>query len=255
MARKARWLVAIGALGVTSALAQSAPEGEQTRSLWRIVLDGLEWPGYLIIAGSVATIMLIVEHFLTVRRSEIAPAEQLKKARQAIERRDLRGCHTLLRQSRTFFAQVMTAALPHATHGVEAMRATAMEKSSELGGRMYRKVEYLNILGNLGPLMGLLGTVLGMIFAFGALGDGGSEGGGQGGQLARGISLALVNTLLGLTLAVLGIGFYGACRNRIEAFTTEATVEALDLLERLRAAPRNYVDPPVEASRAPAAEV
>ena len=48
-------------------------------------------------------------------------------------------------------------------------------------------------------------------------------------------------------LAVLGIGFFGACRNRIEAFTTEATVEALDLLEYLRAAPRGYGDPPVAA--------
>ncbi|MCA9244230.1 MAG: MotA/TolQ/ExbB proton channel family protein [Phycisphaerales bacterium] len=247
MPRQARWLIAIGVLSCTVAFAQTEADGPQTRSLWAIVLDGLEWPGYLVIAGSVATIMLIVEHFLTVRRSEIAPAEQIKKARQAIERRDLRGCHTMLRSSRTFFAQVMTAALPHAAHGVDAMRSTAIEKSSELGGRMYRKVEYLNILGNLGPLMGLLGTVLGMIFAFGALGDGGSEGGGQGGQLARGISLALVNTLLGLTLAVLGIGFFGACRNRIEAFTTEATVEALDLLEYLRAAPRGYGDPPVAA--------
>ena len=112
----------------------------------------------------------------------------------------------------------MTAALQHGRHGFDAMHEAATEKSGELSGRMFRKAEYLNILGNLGPLLGLLGTVWGMIEAFGELGAAG--GGGGGGQLAAGISKALVNTLAGLGLAILGIGFFGVCRNRIEALTT-----------------------------------
>jgi biopolymer transport protein ExbB len=114
------------------------------------------------------------------------------------------------------------------------MHEAALEKSGELSGRMYRKAEYLNIIGNLGPLLGLLGTVWGMIEAFGSLGAGGGQAGA--GDLAGGISKALVNTLLGLALAIVGIGFFGVCRNRIESLTVTGTVAALDLLEYFRPA-------------------
>jgi len=70
-----------------------------------------------------------------------------------------------------------------------------------------------------------------MIDAFGSLG---AAGGAAGGQLADGISKALVNTAAGLALAIVGIGFFGVCRNRIDALTTAATVSTLDLLEYFR---------------------
>jgi biopolymer transport protein ExbB len=132
------------------------------------------------------------------------------------------------------------------------MHEAAMEKSGELSGRMFRKVEFLNIFGNLGPLMGLLGTVWGMIIAFGAMGAGGGEA--DAGGLARGISLALVNTMLGLGLAVMGLGFFGVCRNRVDSLTVAATVEALDLLEYFRpAAQRSSSNDARRAAKAEAA--
>ncbi len=206
-------------------------------SLWNVVWTGLEWPGFLILAGSVTILTLIVEHFITVRRATIAPVEQVRRARELIERRSLSDCFNAMRQSSTFFAQVMTASLQHARHGFEAMHAAALEKSGELSGRLFRKVEYMNILGNLGPLLGLLGTVLGMIVAFAGLGSAGGQAGADAGALARGISLALVNTLLGLALAIIGVGFFGVCRNRVDALTVQATVQALDLLEFFRSSP------------------
>lgn len=225
--------------------------------MWNIIADGIQWPAYFIIAGSFAAIALIVEHFLTIRESTIVPADQIKRARQLIELRKFRECLATTRKSSTFFAQSMTAALKHARHGFDAMHSAAMEKSGELTGRMFRKVEYLNILGNLGPLMGLFGTVYGMIIAFGALGAGGGEAGSDSGELARGISLALVNTLLGLALAIIGLGFFGWCRNRVDGLTIRATVQTLDLLEYFRPAPaatseaqaRKAAPPPAAAAR------
>ena len=167
-------------------------------------------------------------------RSTICPKDEIQKARQMIEGRAFRECLDVMQKSRTFFARTMTASLQHARHGFDAMHEAAVEKSGELSGKMFRKVEYLNIIGNLGPLMGLVGTVLGMIVAFQAMGSGGGEAGA--GELAKGISLALANTLLGLSLAVVGIGSFGICRNRIDSYTVEATVESLDLLEYFRPA-------------------
>lgn len=231
-------------LGVAApALAQGPPAGGE-QSLLDIFYQGIEVPTYFILVGSVVAMALIVEHFLNVRRATVAPLDQVKRAKQQIEARDFRQCLDGLRASRTFFAQTMTAALQHARHGFDAMHEAAIEKSGELTGRMFRKAEYLNILGNLGPLLGLLGTVWGMIEAFGAL----EATGGQGGSdLAGGISKALVNTLLGLALAIIGIGFFGVCRNRIDALSVSATVEVLDLLEYFRPAPQRSAKAPTRS--------
>ncbi len=227
------WGLALSGLFVSSTWAQG-DAGPGHQSLLQIIWEGIEVPTYFIVAGSIVAIALIVEHFLVVRRSTISPAEQVRRAREQIETRNFRECLDELRRSRTFFAQLMTAALQHARHGFDAMHEAALEKSGELSGRMYRKAEFLNIIGNLGPLLGLLGTVWGMIEAFGSLGAAGGQAGA--GDLASGISKALVNTLLGLALAIVGIGFFGVCRNRIESATVAATVSALDLLEYFRPA-------------------
>jgi biopolymer transport protein ExbB len=218
------------------AVAQENAEGGQ--SLLDVFFNGIEWPAYFILAGSVVAITLIIEHFLTIRRASIAPVDQVKKAKEQIENRNFRECMDGLKNSHTFFASVMTAALGNARYGFDAMHEAALEKSGENSGRMFRKAEYLNILGNLGPLLGLLGTVWGMIIAFGDMAATGGAASGEAaegaGGLARGISLALVNTLLGLSLAIIGLGFFGVCRNRIDSMTVHATVEALDVLEYFR---------------------
>lgn len=246
-----RWLgVAAVGLGPGASAWAQADAGAHP-SLLQIIRDGIELPTYFIVAGSIVTLALIVEHFIVVRRSSIAPPDQVRRSKSQIEARDFRACLDTLRRSRTFFAQVMTAALHHARHGFDAMHEAALEKSGELSGRMFRKAEYLNIIGNLGPLLGLLGTVWGMIEAFGSLGTGGGQAGA--GDLAGGISKALVNTLLGLALAILGIGFFGVCRNRIESLTVAATVDVLDLLEYFRPIPTTAAPRPPDRPATPPA--
>ncbi len=251
--RRAGLIGLVVAVAGPVALAWGQPvEGGATQSILEIFWQGIELPTYLIVAGSAAAVALVVEHFLTVRRVSICPVEQVRRARTNIERRRFRECLDEVQKSSTFFARVMAAALKHARHGFDAMHAAALEKSGELSGQMQRKVEYLNIMGNLGPLLGLLGTVWGMIEAFGALGAAGGQAGA--GDLATGISKALVNTLLGLALGIVGLGFFGVCRNRIESLTVSATVEALDLLEYFRAAPGG-ARPAEQRGGAAAAEV
>lgn len=228
------WFLAVLARAQAPAAgAMPAAPAAQRESMLKIFFDGIEFPTYFIFAGSFVAIMLVVEHFVTVRRATIAPEEQTRRVRRLIEQRNLRECVDAIAKSGTYFARTMNAALQHAPHGFEAMHEAALEKQNELSGRLYRKVEYLNILGNLGPLLGLLGTVWGMIEAFGSLsGTGATDPDGLG----RGISKALVNTALGLVLAILGLAFFGLCRNRIEAHTTASTVEVLNMLEYFRPA-------------------
>lgn len=240
----------LGALAPSAAGQTPAGAPGATSSLWSVFVNGLEWPAFFILAGSFAIIAIIVEHFITVRRVNVAPPDQVRRARQLIELRKFRECYDALARSTTYFARVMSAALAHGRHGFDAMHEAAVEKSAELSSRMFRKVEFMNIIGNLGPLLGLLGTVWGMIIAFKDLGGGG--GAANAGELARGISLALVNTLLGLALAIVGLGFFGWCRNRVDALTVAATVDALDLLEYFRANPPPAADARVTPATAAA---
>ncbi|MBI5865980.1 MAG: MotA/TolQ/ExbB proton channel family protein [Planctomycetes bacterium] len=246
--RIACFLLASGLLAAPL-LAQAGPAASapaSPTSISGVIWAGMEWPAYFILVGSLVMIALVVEHFISIRTVTIAPPDQVKRARDLIERRAFRECLDAMKKSGTFFARTMSAWLQHARHGFEAMHEAAIEKSGELSGQMFRKVEYMNIIGNLGPLMGLLGTVFGMIIAFNELGHGGGEAAADAGGLARGISLALVNTLLGLGLAIVGLLFFGICRNRIESLTVRATVQTLDLLE--------YFRPVAAASHAAASE-
>ena len=75
-----------------------------------------------------------------------------------------------------------------------------------------------------------------MIIAFAALAADGGEASADSGKLAKGISLALINTLLGLGLAIIGLGFYGWCRARVDQMTVAASAHVFDLLEYFRPA-------------------
>jgi biopolymer transport protein ExbB len=201
-------------------------------SFLQILVHGAQWPGVFIALMSLASVTIIVEHFWTIRRATMLPENELEMTRRLIEDRKLKECVEYVRNGKSMFADVLTVGLRHGRHGFDAMRAAAEERAGAWGSRLFRRVEYLNIIGNLSPLLGLLGTVLGMIEAFGAMQE--AHGAYKPENLAGGISLALVNTFLGLAVAIVSLGFFGLCRNRVDAMTVAAHAAVLDLLEYFR---------------------
>ncbi|MEM1027342.1 MAG: MotA/TolQ/ExbB proton channel family protein, partial [Planctomycetota bacterium] len=98
--------------------------------------------------------------------------------------------------------------------------------------RILRPIETLNVMGNIAPMMGLFGTVYGMIVAFQALVDAG--GGADPVELAAGISTALVTTFWGLVVAIPALASYAVVRNKIDAITAEGLVQAEQLIKPFR---------------------
>jgi biopolymer transport protein ExbB len=224
-------LIGATALFVESAFAADEAPTEKV-SFLQILLHGAQWPGLVIAAMSLTSVTIIVEHFLTTRRATMVPESEIETTRRYIEARKYKECVEFLGQGKSMFADVLTVGLRHGRHGFEAMQAAAEERAGAWSSRLFRRVEYLNIIGNLSPLLGLLGTVLGMIEAFGAMQE--AHGAYKPENLAGGISLALVNTFLGLAVAIISLGFFGVCRNRVDAMTVAAHAAALDLLEYFR---------------------
>jgi len=119
------------------------------------------------------------------------------------------------------------------------MQEAVEERANAWRSRLFRRVEYLNIIGNIAPLLGLLGTVMGMIEAFGQMQA--TKGAYGPEELAGGISLALVSTFMGLIVAIIAMFFFGVCRNRVDSMTVAAHAAVIDTLEYFRPAPTQTV--------------
>jgi biopolymer transport protein ExbB len=104
--------------------------------------------------------------------------------------------------------------------GRDAARAAVDEAVEERATKLFRRIEYLNVIGNVSPMIGLLGTVLGMIQAFNRIF---AAGGGMpdAGKLAGDIAVALVTTFWGLIIAIPALTTFAIFRNRIDAFAAE----------------------------------
>jgi len=112
-----------------------------------------------------------------------------------------------------------------------AMRDAAELAASEQISHWFRKIEPLNVIGNLGPLIGLAGTVWGMVLAFSTLGQAGGQA--YAGELAGGISKALFHTLLGLMLAIPCLVVFGYYRTIVDRHCNRAMVVCSELVESI----------------------
>ena len=112
---------------------------------------------------------------------------------------------------------------------VEAPLIKAMEDASEaLSAGIARKIEHLNVIGNISPMMGLLGTVIGMLRCFNEISQ--ATGAIEPKQLAGGIFEALITTCMGLVVAIPSLYFYALFRNRVDEITGEASLAAEELV-------------------------
>lgn len=117
--------------------------------------------------------------------------------------------------------QAACAGIARLSAGRESARAAITEAVEEQATRLFRRIEYLNVIGNISPMIGLFGTVVGMINAFARIY---SAGGGMpdAAKLAGDISVALITTFWGLLIAIPALSIFSLLRNRIDAFAAES---------------------------------
>ena len=183
-----------------------------------------------IILCSVLAIAIIIERFWTLKSSRISPKNILpdvwskikKNQLGAVELRDLRTSSAL--------GQILAAGLVSAKSG----RTIMVESIEQAAGHVIHDMSrYLNLLGTIAqitPLLGLLGTVLGMIRVFTEIM---AQGAGNASVLAGGISEALITTAAGLTVAIPTLLFYRLFQRQIEALVVELERESIKLVDAL----------------------
>lgn len=188
--------------------------------------------GWLLWAISVLTVAMIIQYFITIRRSNILPDLVREQIQALFDSKQYRDVIDLTAGEPSFLSYVMHAALSEAGHGYAAMERALEEASEERTTRMLRSIEWLNLIGNIGPMLGLLGTVWGMIMVFFKIVE--ATGMPDPAQLADGIGTALVTTLLGLSVAIPALSAYAILRNRIDALSAEGMIACQSLISTFR---------------------
>ena len=184
----------------------------------------------IILLCSILAVTLIVQAFLRVRKSVLVPEESNAQIEQLIQQRNFRQLLEFTEQDSSFVSRSLSPALKRAPDFArmnDALDTSIGERTSE----EFRKLEYINILANAGPLLGLLGTVIGIMAAFIQMRNAG--GSAEVGDLAGGISVALGTTMLGLVLAIPCLVAYGILRNKADQLTQEGAMHAEDFLQML----------------------
>ena len=132
----------------------------------------------------------------------------------------LRGARQACQDNPSLLSFVLMHGIAELEFGWNAVEKTLEDSLAEQAARMFRKIEYLSVIGNIAPMIGLLGTVIGMILAFQNVAS--TQGTASAPQLAEGIYQALVTTVGGLIVAIPSIGAFAIFRNRIDQFIAEA---------------------------------
>ncbi len=200
-----------------------ADSGETNVNLWEVLQKG-GWAMIPLGALSVVAGMLVVGYTITIRRGTIASRQYLGTVEVLIRKKDYLGVLAVSNRHGEALARVVQRALDFATKnpGVpfESLKEVAEAEGSAQASALQHRVAYLADIGILAPMVGLFGTVLGIIRSFAAIGKGNASL-SRDILLASGVSEALVATAAGLVLAVISAGFYAIFRNRVQSLISE----------------------------------
>lgn len=194
------------------------------RTLLDTVIDG-GIIGALIILLSIAATGFIVEHFISIRKSVLMPEHALDDLENLIAQGELDEAMMYCQepQNQSLATNCVLAGLERyqgSEFGFAEYKAAVEEAGEDQTGRLYRKTEVLGLIGAIAPMLGLTGTVLGMISAFNTIA---AKGGmARPDELAGGIGQALVTTLLGLIVAIPAMIAFSYFRNQIDSIVAEA---------------------------------
>ena len=201
----------------------AAPDAKANPIGMRELFDAGGIIGVIILALSCAMVALIFEHLFSIRRSTLMPPGLPEEVHSLIAQQQFQLADQTCKQRTSFLGRVLSAGLQDVSLGYTAVEKSMEDTAREQSARLLRKIEYLQVIGTIAPMLGLLGTVWGMITAFMEFE---TQANPQVSQLAPGIYRALVTTFLGLSVAVPALASFALFRNRIDELVAESSIMA-----------------------------
>ena len=196
--------------------------------MWSII-EAAGWPIWTIIIASVAAVTIVFERFYSLRTSLVIPPNLLAQTLQEYRRAAVNQSVIAELRAHSPLGRLFAAGLRQLGSRREVMKEAIEDEGRVVAHSLERYLTLLGSIAAMAPLLGLLGTVIGMIEIFGSQ----SPSGTDPRALAHGISVALYNTALGLVVAIPSMFFYRHFRARIDGLLVEMEAQAVHLLEAI----------------------
>jgi biopolymer transport protein ExbB len=175
-------------------------------------------------------VALVIMNVLSSRRDQICPPELIGRFEASLDEKKYQEAYELAKSDESFLGNVLAAGLGKLQvgydHAIEAMQEVGEEENMKLEHRL----SYIGLIGSVSPMVGLLGTVDGMIRSFWVIATAG--GTPKPALLAEGVSTALLTTLIGLLIAIPAIAVYNILRNRVQRLVLEVGIASENLMSR-----------------------
>jgi biopolymer transport protein ExbB len=251
-----------------AAAQEGAGAGRQTSAFQRFFWVDDDIFGLLLtwalIVMSFVVVSLVIKHLMINKKPRLIPEESVAMYAAMLEEKRYADAIEQSATDPSLFGQVLHASLSEASNGYGAMERASEETADLASSKRVRDMEVLNVMGAVGPMIGLFGTVYGMIAAFYTIVDKG--GTPDPAELAAGVGTALVTTFWGLIVGIPAVAAVALIRAKIDGLTVETMVRVEGLISRFRpsrkaasgAAPGARTGPPgarPAGEKAPAAPV
>lgn len=191
------------------------------------IIEAAGWPIWPLLLASVLALAIIIERFYSLRPAEIAPTALLNSVVKELQGQGVTLDMLSKLSADSPLGQVFAAGLRNVKSSREVMKESIEEAGRAAVHDLERFLTSLGTIATVAPLLGLLGTVIGMIEIFGSQ----TPTGGNPAALAHGISIALYNTAFGLIVAIPAMIFYRFFRTRVDNLAVEMEQQAIKLVE------------------------
>jgi biopolymer transport protein ExbB len=236
--------------------ASDAAKSQEPPKLVTHIVESAGWVfGPILLAVSMCLCALIVLLAMDLRMGVAIPPYFVEEFTETVNKRKFKEAFEISRSDTSYLGRVLTAGMGRLQYGIDDAREAALNTVESIKASKEQLITYLATIGTLGPMLGLVGTVFGMIKSFMVLAVPGKSP--EASELAKGISHALVVTLLGIALAVPAIFFHAFFRNRLIRIAMDTSNIADDLLTQMYHNSRRPATPAAEpraAAAVPAAE-
>ena len=190
------------------------------------IVEAAGWPIWLLVIASVIAVALIAERLAFLRNKNVAPAGLLDEVVQELKQRGVSEAMLSRLNEGSPLGRIFAAGLKNIKSSPEVMKDSIEEAGRAAAHELERFLTTLGTIASISPLLGLFGTVYGMIEIFGAGATGNTPT-----VLAHGISVALYNTAFGLIVAVPSMIFYRHFRAKVDSLIIEMEQQAIKLVE------------------------
>jgi len=256
-------LLVAGLIQTTAFAQQGAPASSEDKNwlvrgnFFEIYIIQAGWIGWILIGGSVCTVALAIEHFISIRRNALIPEESVMQVQALFDERRYREALDFTASDPSYISYILHEGLTEAANGYNAMQRSMQEGADERTAKLYRKIEILNIIGGIAPMLGLFGTVVGMVQTFLKIAQNSYSQGGampKPDDLAAGIMVALLTTMWGLFVAIPALAVYGTMRNKVDQYAAQAQLQASELLMNFKPGARPSARPQAKPAGGPPAQ-